>query len=256
MTSSQIVSLENSHLYTGTGLEWNVAVLYRRYDPDHVSSASSSSWTERWFRRLQFAWDQHGPYNHVELLFRLQGGRGVPCPCVSSQDQKEKPVHLHRVSYSASWSKNRVYKQYDRSYATTKPLWDIQRLMVADPNTVAAMLAFLESQIDQPFGTRSMIQNFSGLGPLHDRVSATRLAPVSTKPFEPSPHGLLKRHNKTWFCSELVTATLVYGGIVDADTNIEPSRTNPQLLCDLRKNYTLMSDLRPVKMSSVLLDAL
>lgn len=253
--TSQIISVENSHLYTGTGLDWNVAVLYRRYDPDHASS-SSSSWTERWFRRLQFAWDQHGPYNHVELLFRLQGGGDIPCPCVSFPDKEPKKVHLHRVSYSASWSKKRVYKQYDRSYATTKPLWDIQRLMVADPNTVSAMLAFLESQIDQPFGTRSMIQNFSGLGPLHDRVSATRLAPVSTKPFQASPHGLLKR-DKTWFCSELVTATLIYGGIIDPEKGkVEPSRTNPQTLCDLRKECTLMSDLRPTKLSTVLLDAL
>jgi hypothetical protein len=108
--------------------------------------------------------------------------------------------------------------------------------MVADPNTVTAMLAFLENELDQPFGTRSMIQNFSGLGYLHDRVSATRLAPVSTKPFEPSPHGLLKRPNKTWFCSELVTATLIYGGIIADSEKVEPSRTNPQLLCDLRKN--------------------
>ena len=214
-----MISVENSRLYTGTGLEWNAAVLYRRYDPSEHHSAP----LERAFRAFHFS-NQHGPFNHASLLFRLQAGNGIPCAC------PEKKIHLHRVAYSASWSRGGIYKELDRGYHGTKQLWDIQRL-VLEPSRVEAMLEFLENerQKNLGFNARGMLQNFSGVGIPYDPVTFRRLKPeVNTETdFEANHHGVLKR-DKRWFCSELVMATLLYSGVI---TEHEPAMTNPKDVC-------------------------
>jgi hypothetical protein len=207
--------------------DWNVAILYRRYDPMHSKSVA-----ERAIRVFQWMQDAHGPYCHVELLFRLPCGPRIPCDC-HQQQPSSSHVRLHWVSYSTSWTRGVAYKTIDRFQRLPvhrTQLWDIECFRVCNPARIRAMTDFCESQLGTPFGLWNMAWNFS-LSPFMrlQPVSHDRLKPVEDDieratyvPCEP-----LKRQ-KRWFCSELVCAALVVGGIVH--TPVSPSTTSPEML--------------------------
>lgn len=220
-------------------MSWNVAILYRRYHPDH-----SKSRAEQALRMVQIMHDEHGPYNHVEVLFRLPCSGGRDCPC-RSLGERATPHH-HRVAYSTSWNRGQTYRDVDRQFKVTRELWDIQRFQIDDQERLVAMLDFLDSQMGAPFGLQNLMVNFV-LGSVWRRepLAFGRLKPTSDTPFVAAPP--LKRQKK-WFCSELVCATLIVGGLIVTE-GTSPSITSPQILRELPKRFTL--ETHPIPLTHV-----
>lgn len=201
-------------------------------------------------RLLDVMHRQHGPYSHVELVFRLPCCGDASCPDhrkaldAAGRCRAARP-HRHRFSYSTSWTEGGVYETIDRVYLHTRHLWDVQRLSVPSDIHLQAMVDFARSQRGRRFGVRNMIHNFTvGWLYLREPVSFQRLQPRGPQRLPAAP----LRREKKWFCSEFVTAALVLGGVIQ-DDQVQPSQTSPQLLCHAYKHYCL--DHQPVALSSV-----
>lgn len=219
-------------------MKWNVAILYRRYDPDH-----SKSYSERLLRTMQWMHHEHGPYCHVEIVFKLPCEGGDECP---SKPRGPVPLHDHRVSYSTSWTEGKTYRSMDREYRQTRALWDIQRLQIDDLDRIEAMLDFLDSQFEAKFGLLNMLTNFSmGMIVRRQPIAFQRLKPRLDTERQFVAQELLKRR-KQWFCSELVCSTLIFGGVITHD-GTSPSITSPQILRELPKRFVV--DPHPIALS-------